>query len=116
MSHAKQLHHRRSLHDSLKIIQREGLPGNVKTDLCLTVQDPVIATVQHVIDAALEEELRAYLGLDRYERLPWGRPPEATRRGNSQRAWLTPYGPIADWHVPKLRRGNGALPWQSIPR
>ena len=108
MSHAKQLHHRRYLNDYLEIINREGLPGNVKTNLCLTVQDTVIATVQHVIEAALEEELRAYLGLDRYEHLPWGRPPESTRSGSYQRALLTQYGPIADLHVPKLRRGNGA--------
>ncbi len=52
MSHAKQLHHRRSLHDSLEMIHRAGLPGNVKTDLCLMVHDTVIATVQHVIEAA----------------------------------------------------------------
>jgi len=116
MSHAKQLHHRRYLNDYLEIINREGLPGNVKTDLCLTVQDTVIATVQHVIEAALEEELHAYLGLDRYEHLPWGRPPESTRSGSYQRALLTQYGPIADLHVPKLRRGNGALTWQSITR
>ena len=116
MSHAKQLHHRRYLNDYLEIINREGLPGNVKTDLCLTVQDTVIATVQHVIEAALEEELRAYLGLDRYEHLPWGRPPESTRSWSYQRALLTQYGPIADLHVPKLRRGNGALTWQSITR
>jgi hypothetical protein len=116
MSHAKQLHHRRYLNDSLEIINREGLPGNIKTDLCLTVQATVIATVQHVIEAALEEELRASLGLDRYEHVPWGRPPEATRSGSSQRAWLTQYGPIADLHVPKLRRGNGALTWQSLTR
>src|SRR2546425_9728579 len=116
MSHAKQLHHRRYLNDYLEIINREGLPGNVKTDLCLTVQDTVIATVQHVIEAALEEELHAYLGLDRYEHLPWGRPPESTRSGSYQRALLTQYGPIADLHVPKLRRGNGAVPWQSITR
>ena len=38
MSHAKQLHHRRYLNDYLEIINCEGLPGNVKTDLCLTVQ------------------------------------------------------------------------------
>jgi len=116
MSHAKQLHHRRSLHDSLESINREGLPGNVKTDLCLTVQDTVIATVQHVIAAALEEELSASLGLERYAHLPWGRPPESTRSGSYQRALLTQYGPIAALHVPKLRRGNGALTWQSIPR
>jgi len=52
MSHAKQLHHRRSLNDSLEMINRAGLPGNVKTDLCLTVQDTVLATVQYVIEAA----------------------------------------------------------------
>jgi transposase-like protein len=54
--------------------------------------------------------------LDRDEHLPWGRPPESTRSGSSQRALLTQYGPIADLHVPKLRRGNGALTWQSITR
>jgi hypothetical protein len=52
MSHAKQLHHRRYLNDSLELINREGLPGHVKTDLCLTVQETVITTVQHVIEAA----------------------------------------------------------------
>ena len=41
MSHAKQLHHRRYLNDYLEIINREGLPGNVKSDLCLQVQDTV---------------------------------------------------------------------------
>ena len=54
--------------------------------------------------------------MDRYEHRPWGRPPESPRSGSSQRALLTQYGPIADLHVPKLRRGNGALPWQSITR
>jgi putative transposase len=116
MSHAKQLHHRRYLNDYLEIINREGLPGNVKNDLCLDVQDVVITTVQQVIEAALEEELRAYLGLERYEHLPWGRPEELTRSGSYQRQLLTQYGPIADLRVPKLRRGNGDLTWQSITR
>lgn len=116
MSHAKQLHNRRYLNDYLEIINREGLPGNIKNDLCRKVQDTVIATVQHVIEAALDEELRASLGLDRYEHVPWGRPPESTRSGSYQRTLLTQYGAIADLHVPKLRRGNGALSWQSITR
>jgi transposase-like protein len=116
MSHAKQLHNRRYLNDYLEIINREGLPGNVKNDLCRKVQDTVIASVQHVIEAALEEELSAYLGLDRYAHLPWGRPPESTRSGSYQRTLITQYGSIADLHVPKLRRGNGALTWQSITR
>ena len=115
MSHAKQLHNRRYLNDYLEIINREGLPGNVKNDVCRKVQATVIATVQHVIEAALDEELRAYLGVDRYEHVPWGRPP-ATRSGSYQRTLLTQYGAIADLHVPKLRRGNGALTWQSIMR
>jgi len=116
MNHAKQLHHRRYLNDSWEIINREGLPGNVKTDLCLTVQDTVSATVQHVIEAALEEELSAYWGLDRSAHLPCGHPPESPRRGSYQRALLTQDGPIADLHIPTLRRGNGALTWQSITR
>ncbi len=114
MSHAKHLHHRRYVHDYLEIINREGLPGNVKSALCLQVQDVVITTVQQVIEQALDEEVRAYLGLDRYERLPWGRPPERMRSGRYQRALLTQYGPIADLRVPKLRRGNGDLHWQSL--
>jgi transposase-like protein len=116
MSHAKQLHNRRYLNDYLEIINREGLPGNIKNDLCRKVQDTVIATVQHVIEAALDEELSAYLGLDRYEHVPWGRSPESTRSGSYQRVLLTQYGAITDLHVPKLRRGNGALIWQSITR
>ena len=116
MSHAKQLHNRRYLNDYLEIINRAGLPGNVKNDVCRKVQATVIATVQHVIEAALDEELSAYLGVERYEHVPWGRPPEATRSGSYQRTLLTQYGAIADLHVPKLRRGNGALTWQSIMR
>ena len=42
MSHAKQLHHRRYLNDYLEISNRKGLPGKIKTDLCLQVQDVVI--------------------------------------------------------------------------
>jgi putative transposase len=116
MSHAKQLHNRRYLNDYLEIINREGLPGNIKNDLCLKVQDLVITTVQHVIEAALEEELSASLGLARYEHVPWGRSPESTRSGSYQRVLITQYGAITDLHVPKLRRGNGALLWQSITR
>jgi putative transposase len=116
MSHAKPLHHRRYLNDSLESINRAGLPGNVKNDLCRTVQDTVIATVQHVIEAALEAELSASLGVDRYAHVPWGRPPESTRSGSSQRTLIPQSGAIADLHVPKLRRGNGVLTWQSLTR
>jgi len=74
MSHAKQLHHRRYLNDYLEMINREGLPGNVKNELAHHVPDVVLSTVQQVIERALEEELSSYLGLERYEHLPWGVP------------------------------------------
>jgi hypothetical protein len=51
MSHAKQLHNRCYLNDYLEILNREGLPGNIISALCLKGKDPVITTVQHVIEA-----------------------------------------------------------------
>ena len=109
MSHAKQLHHRRYVNDYLEIINREGLPGNSQSDLCLKVQDTVVTTVQHVIEEALEEELSAYLGVARYAHLPWGRPPESTRNGSYQRALITQYGRIADLRVPDERPRSRAI-------
>src|SRR4030095_14723090 len=60
--------------------------------------------------------MSASLGVERYEPVPWGRAPGATRSGSYPRTLLTPYGAIADLHVPTLRRGNGALTWQSSMR
>ena len=116
MSHARQRHHRPSLNDSLQRIHREGLPGNVKNDLCHKVQDSVIASVQHVIEAALEEERSASLGWEHYEHVPRGCPPASTRSGSDQRPLITQFGFIANLHLPKLRCGNGAMIWQSITR
>ena len=56
MSHAKQLHHQGYFDDSMKSINRSGLPGNVKSELSQHVHHAVIATVQSVIEQALEEE------------------------------------------------------------
>ena len=116
MRHAKQRHNRRSVHDSLESIHRAGRPGNGKSDLCLQVHDTVMATVQHGIAEALADDLSTYWGLAHYEQLPWGRPPESTRRGRYQRAVLTPYGRLAALRGPTLRRGNGALPGQRSTR
>ena len=116
MSHAKQLHNRRSLDDYLEIINRTGLPGKVQADVCQQVQDMVIATVQGALEQALEEELTTYVGCGRYAHLPWGRGPEQTRSGTYCRALLTQYGCIPDLPVPQLRRGNGQLPWQTLTR
>ena len=55
------------------------------------------------------------MGLERYAHLAWGCPLELTRSRSYSRELITPYGSIADLRVPKLRRGNGALSWQSIP-
>jgi transposase-like protein len=116
MSHATQLHNRRYLNDSLEIINRRGLPGNVKSAVCHEMQHAVTTTVKRVLEHSLEEELTEYLGLAWYEHLPWGRCPELTRSGTYGRELLTQYGRIADLRVPKLRRGNRELTWQTIER
>ena len=116
MSHVHQLHNRRYFDDYREIINRKGLPGNVKSALCQQVNDAVVATTQQVIEQALEAALSAYVGAERYEHLPWGREAEQTRSGCYHGALITPYGCIADVRVPKLRRGNAALEWQTISR
>ena len=116
MSHAKQLHHRRYLDDYFTIMNRAGLPNNVKAEVAQQVQHAVIATVQWTLEQALAEELTAYLGCARYTHLPQSRTPEHTRSGFYSRQLLTQYAPIAQLHVPKLRRGNSQLSWQTITR
>ena len=63
MSHATQLHNRRYFDDSLEIINRHGLPGNVKHEVCQQVRDAVLTTVQTVIEHALQEEWRRTWGV-----------------------------------------------------
>ena len=116
MSHATQLHNRRYFDDYMEIINRKGLPGNVKSELCEQVNRAVVATTQSVIEQALEEEVTLYLGAERYEHLPWGRGPEQTRSGYYPRELITQYGRIADVRVPKLRKGNGDLEGQTLSR
>jgi len=116
MSHAQQLHNRRYFDDYMEIINRKGLPGHIKSELCQQVNDAVVTTTQQGIEQALEAELTAYLGAERYEHLPWGREAEQIRSGCYRRALITQYGCIADLRVPKLRKGNGNLEWQTISR
>src|SRR5678816_475958 len=92
MSHAKQLHNPSYFDDYMEIINRRGLPGNVKTDVSQHVHHAVLTTVQRVIEQALEEELNAYLGCVRYEHLPCRRGPERTRSGSYHRELFTQYG------------------------
>ena len=65
MSHAQQLHNRRYLDGYIQIINRTGLPDNVKAEVCQQVHHAVLTTVQWTIERALEEELTAYLVLQR---------------------------------------------------
>jgi len=116
MSHAQQLHNRRYFDDSMEIINRKGLPGHIKSELCQQVNDAVVTTTQQVIEQALEAELTAYVGAERSEHVPWGREAEQTRSGGYRRALITQSGCIADVRVPKLRKGNGNLEWQTISR
>ena len=116
MSHATQLHNRGYLADYMQIMQRCALPGNVQDEVYRLVQARAVATVKWTLEQALDEELRVYVGRGRYERdsTPCG--PEATRSGTYARQLWTQYGCIADLRVPKLRRGNRQLAWQTITR
>src|SRR5215470_1869752 len=116
MSHATQLHDRGYLADYMQIMHRCSLPGHVQDAVYQQVHARTVATVTWTLEQALDEELRAYVGRGRYERdrTPCG--PEATRRGAYTRQLWTQYGCIADLRVPKLRRGNRHLEWQTITR
>jgi len=116
MSHATQLHNRGYLGDYMQIMNRCALPGNVYDALYRQVQDQVVSTVKWTLEHALDEEVTTYLGCDRYERGITPRRPEETRSGTYERELWTQYGCIPDLHVPKLRRGNGCLRWQTIAR
>ena len=61
-------------------------------------------------------EVSAYLGCARYERRPYLREPEHTHSGAYERQLWTQYGCIPALRVPKLRRGNRQLEWQTIGR
>jgi hypothetical protein len=89
MSQATPLHNRRSLNDSLEMINRHGLPGHGKTEMCHQMPQAVTTTVKGVLEHRLEEELTQYLGLARYAPRPWGRRPELPRSGTYGRALLT---------------------------
>ncbi len=116
MSHATQLHDRGYLADYMQIMHRCSLPGNVQEEVYRQVHARALETVKWTLEQALDEEVRAYLGRARYERAIVPRRPEETRSGGYERELWTQYGRIADLRVPKLRRGNRHLAWQTITR
>jgi hypothetical protein len=85
MSHATQLHHRGYLADSMQIMHRCALPGNVPDEIYRQVHDRALATVKWTLEQALDEEVRAYLGCARYVRHTYPREPEHTRSGAYER-------------------------------
>ena len=116
MSHATQLHDRGYLADYMQIMRRCSLPGNVQDEVYRQVHTRALATVQWTLEQAVDEEVRAYLGRARYERDSVPHRPEETRSGAYGRELWTQYGRIANLRVPKLRRGNRHLQWQTITR
>src|SRR5439155_23417516 len=93
LSQAKQVPHRRYVHDYVERIHRAGLPGNVNPDLCLTLQDTVSATVQPVIAGLTPYGPLADVPGPKRRRgngaLPW------QSRTRSERCW----GPLLDHQV-----------------
>jgi putative transposase len=116
MSHATQLHNRGYLDDYMQIMNSSPLSGNVQDEVYGRVQASALATVKWTLEQALDEEVTAYLGCTRYERHLQRRRPEETRSGTYERQLWTQYGCIAKLRVPKLRRGNQHLCWQTIER
>ena len=116
MSHATQLHNRGYLADYMQIMHRCSLPGNVQDEVYREVHARAVATVKWTLEQALDEELRVYVGRGRYERDREHHCPEKTRSGAYARQLWTQYGCIGDLRVPKLRRGNRHLDWQTITR
>jgi hypothetical protein len=100
----------------MQIMHRGALPGNVPDARCRQVHDRALATVKWTLEQALDEEVRASLGCARYARpnSPWE--PKHTRSGASARQLWTQYGGIPTLRVPKLRRGNRQLEWQTSGR
>jgi len=116
MSHATQLHKRSYFGDYMQIMNRCVLPGNIYERLYEQVQAQVLSAVKWTLEQALDEEVIGYLGCGRYERGFRPRCPEETRSGSYARELWTQYGCIPDLRVPKLRRGNRQLRWETITR
>ena len=116
MSHATQLHNRGYLADYMQIMNASALPGNVYDAVYGQVHERVVSSVKWTLEQALEAEVTDYVGYERYARRLVPQRPEATRSGSYKRELWTQYGCIVDLRVPKVRRGNRDLNWQSLSR
>lgn len=116
MSHATPLHDRGSLADSMQMWPRCSLPGNGQEEVYRQVHARALEPVKWTLERALDGAVRASLGRARSQRAIVPRCPEETRRGDEARERWTPDGRMADLPVPKRRRGNRHLAWQTITR
>jgi len=101
----------------VKRIWRSSFQNELDNALEARLRKDALVGVHATLEMALQEELAAELGFDRYVRLPTGpKPPRQHRSGFFQRQVLTAYGRIPDLAVPKLRQGNAQRQWHILVR
>src|SRR5688572_3999049 len=86
-------------------------------ELSKKLRAAALAAIKVTLEAALDEELTAWLGFTDFTRFRSGvKPPSLQRSGSFSRSVLTSYGLIPDLHVPKLRSGNADRDWHILSR
>jgi transposase-like protein len=101
----------------IKRIWHSSFQNELDNALEANLRQSALVGVRATLEAALQEELTAELGFDRYVRLPNGRKPiRQHRSGFFRRQVLTTYGRIPDLRVPKLRSGNTERQWHVLVR
>lgn len=117
MNHARSIHHRKYLDQYLRNVEEGGLLNNrIKKELIEKAKTAALAGVKEVIEQTLEQELTIYLGLEKYQRGEVNRYPEQYRSGYYLKQLVTNHGIIDDIEVPKLRRGNSQIKWESVEK
>ncbi|QUY46024.1 transposase [Acaryochloris marina] len=89
-------------------IQSQSSYASINEALEATLRLEASQVTQKIIEAALDEEVQAYLSEVQGDR--------PRRSGYYQRVLDTQYGRIAQLSVPKLRKGNADREWQILER
>ena len=90
-------------------VSQQGWHPKLNETLATELRTEVIATVQTVIESALNEEVKAFLNKMEGEKKPH-------RSGFYSRGLNTQYGHIPDLAIPKLRQQNSEREWQILER